>query len=429
MYRYRWETRLEARLEQTGERIRRLRQLRLPALADESMGHWLRVHHVYHSNAISGSRLTLPETRTILEEGPTFGGKPPKVQAEATNLSQALDFIESLASSRLPLAERDLRILHAVVLGAGDAAEAGAYREAPVPPRGPGHTPPEAGLVPGQVQAFCEWFSQEAPEPPILQACRAHAAFDGIHPFAVGSGRLGRLLTHLVLFRHGYPLTVLRVKDRARYHTALKQAHQGDITALATLFVESVEHGLARYEYIAQQFDEGGSPPSSPASSAATPGAPHEFPAWRRGVEGLLDALEAAALQLTGKHSGAIADLSLSLIGLDALTPSSWDEARKAPLPLAVLCGQSPQGTFEATLRAHCPREPSPWQRTLPALSLQVAGEPSPAPERPAEFALEDTVFTVASTTGQLRRGLSAAKLATELWTHALETVLLSRPR
>ncbi|WP_225413183.1 Fic family protein [Stigmatella hybrida] len=429
MYRYRWETRLEARLEQTGERIRRLRQLRLPALADESMGHWLRVHHVYHSNAISGSRLTLPETRTILEDGPTFGGKPPKVQAEATHLSHALDFIESLASSRLPLTERDLRILHAVVLGAGNAAEGGTYRTAPVPARGPGHTPPEAGLVPGQVQEFCAWFSQEASEPPaeppILHACRAHAAFDAIHPFAVGSGRMGRLLTHLVLFRHGYPLTVLRVKDRARYHTALKQAHQGDITALATLFMESVEHGLARYEYIAQQFDEGTSPPPG----ASPPGAPHEFPAWRRGVDGLLDALEAAALQLTGKHSGAIADLSLSLIGLDPLTPASWEEARKGPLPLAVLCGQSPQGTFEATLRAHCPREPLPWQRTLPALSLQVAGEPSPAPERPAGFALEENLFTVASTSGQLRRGLSATKLATELWTHALETVLLSRPR
>jgi hypothetical protein len=424
MYRYRWETRLEARLEHAGERVRRLRERRLPALAEESVGHWLRVHHVYHSNAISGSRLTLPETRTILEEGPTFGGKPPKVQAEATHLSQALDFIESLASSRLPLSERDLRILHAVVLGAGAAAEAGAYRSGPVPPRGPGHTPPEAALVPGLVQEFCAWFSQPPTEPPLLHACRAHAAFDAIHPFAVGGGRMGRLLTHLVLFRHGYPLTVLRVKDRARYHTALKQAHPGDLTPLATLFVESVEHGLARFEYIAQQFGEDAS-----ALAPAAPGAPHEFPAWRRGVEGLLDALEATAQQLTGKHSGAIADLSLSLIGLDPLTPASWEQARQGPLPLAVLCGQSPQGTFEATLQAHCPREPRPWQRTLPALSLEVAAEPAPAPERPAEFSLDENLFTVASTTGQLRQGLSATKLATELWTHALEHVLLSRPR
>ncbi|ADO68024.1 Fic family protein [Stigmatella aurantiaca] len=423
MYRYRWETRLGARLEQTAERVRRLRQFRLPSLAEEGVSHWLRVHHVYHSNAISGSRLTLPETRTILEDGPTFAGKPPKVQAEATHLSHALDFIESLASSRLPLTERDLRILHAVVLGSGESTEAGSYRSAPVPPRGPGHTPPDASLVPGRIQEFSDWLSQEPPEAPLLLACRAHAAFDAIHPFAVGNGRIGRLLLHLLLFRHGYPLTVLRVKDRARYHTALKQAHQGDITSLTTLVLESAEHGLSRYEYVAQQFTE------DTASPAAPPGDPREFPTWRRGVDALLDALETVALELTAKHSGAVADLSLSLISLDAITPASWEQARKGPLPLAVLCGQSSQGTFEATLMASCPRAPAPWQRTLPILTLQAVTDSSGVPERPAGFSLEENLFTVASTTGQLRQGVSAGKLATDIWTHALEGTLLVRPR
>ncbi|MDC0712060.1 Fic family protein [Stigmatella sp. ncwal1] len=423
MYRYRWETRLGARLEQTAERVRRLRQLRLPSLAEEALSHWLRIHHVYHSNAISGSRLTLPETRTILEDGPTFAGKPPKVQAEATHLSHALDFIESLASSRLPLTERDLRILHAVVLGTGESTEAGSYRTTAVPPRGPGHTPPDASLVPEQIQEFSAWLSQETAELPLVLASRAHAAFDAIHPFTGGNGRIGRLLLHLLLFRHGYPLTVLRVKDRARYHTALKQAHQGDITSLTTLLVESVEHGLARYEYAAQSFAEDSPPPSA----ALPPGDPREFPAWRRGVDALLDALETVALQLTAKHSGAVADLSLSVISLDGLTPVSWEQAHQGPLPLAVLCGQSSQGTYEATLTASCPREPRAWQRTLPALTLQAA---TVMPERPAEFSLEENaLFTVASTTGQLRQGISAEKLATDIWTQALEGVLLVRSR
>ncbi|MDG6218511.1 MAG: Fic family protein, partial [Candidatus Thermoplasmatota archaeon] len=38
----------------------------------------IRLRHTYHSDAIEGNTLTLQETRLVLEEGITIGGKPLK---------------------------------------------------------------------------------------------------------------------------------------------------------------------------------------------------------------------------------------------------------------------------------------------------------------------------------------------------------------
>jgi len=54
--------------------------------------------NIYNSNAIEGNRLSIGETRQIVELGLTLTGQSLKDQAEAKNLAVALDYLEDLAA-------------------------------------------------------------------------------------------------------------------------------------------------------------------------------------------------------------------------------------------------------------------------------------------------------------------------------------------
>ena len=56
------------------------------------------VEWTYHSNAIEGSTLTLAETRLVLLDGLTVGGKSLREHLEAINHKHAIDFVEALAA-------------------------------------------------------------------------------------------------------------------------------------------------------------------------------------------------------------------------------------------------------------------------------------------------------------------------------------------
>ncbi len=63
----------------------------------------LRLLHTYHSNAIEGNTLTLSETKPVLEEGLTIGGKSLREHLETTNNAKAFDFIESMIGKKKEL--------------------------------------------------------------------------------------------------------------------------------------------------------------------------------------------------------------------------------------------------------------------------------------------------------------------------------------
>jgi len=54
---------------------------------------YFRLKDIYHSNAIEGNVLDIGETRQVVELGLTLTGKPLKDQAEARNLSEAIDYL------------------------------------------------------------------------------------------------------------------------------------------------------------------------------------------------------------------------------------------------------------------------------------------------------------------------------------------------
>jgi Fic family protein len=235
---------------------KRVRDMRAAGrLSPDSLAHirkFFRVKSIYNSNAIEGNQLDLGETRLVVEQGLTITGKPLKDSAEARNLAHALDYFESLASSRETLKCVDIRQTHSLILKDIDDENAGRYRGTNVEISGSAYHPPPSHDVPGEMDAFCAWLAAASDEAdsdnPIALGAAAHAWFVRIHPFADGNGRTARIIMNLILMRYGYPIAVITKDERQRYYDALEESQSSDLTPFIVLVAESVLESLEEYE-------------------------------------------------------------------------------------------------------------------------------------------------------------------------------------
>jgi fido (protein-threonine AMPylation protein) len=96
---------------------------------------------------------------------------------------------------------------------------------------------------------------------PIIITSWFHHAFSAIHPFQDGNGRVARLLSSLILIKHGlFPFTVLREEAKVKYIDALEKADNGEPQPLVTYFAEvqkrHIEKALNIKEVSSSSFDE-----------------------------------------------------------------------------------------------------------------------------------------------------------------------------
>lgn len=177
--------------------------------------------YTYHSNAIEGNTLTLMETKVVLQDGLTIGGKPLRHHLEAINHADAITYLEGLVREDVPLDERILKELHQLVLRGIDG-EAGRFRSCNVIISGAGHTPPDHLHVVERMARFFEWYRGAAQNlHPVERAARLHADLVIIHPFRDGNGRTSRLIMNLELMRAGFPTVIIPVENRAVYYENL----------------------------------------------------------------------------------------------------------------------------------------------------------------------------------------------------------------
>lgn len=223
---------------------------------------FFKIKNIYHSNAIEGNLLGVGETRQVVERGLTITGKPLKDQAEARNLSHALDFLEELAGNAdRPILETDIRQIHSLVLKGIDD-EPGAYRKVPVEISGSAYPPPGPEEVAVQMQEFGDWLGGTSTPGKnedfsgmegFLAAAAAHCWFVTIHPFIDGNGRVARLLMNLLLMRYGIPIAIISKEDRLRYYDTLETSQASDLTPFAVLLAECIEESLEEYEQAAEE--------------------------------------------------------------------------------------------------------------------------------------------------------------------------------
>jgi len=207
-----------------------------------------KVEWTYNSNSIEGNTLTAAETKMILENGITVGGKTLREHFEVINHDRAITYLEELVDSREEFRTVDLLSLHRLVLSNIMDDFAGRYRPGMVRIVGANFTPPNARRVPDLLNELVTYINTNPDEYEIVTlATIFHHRFVHIHPFNDGNGRTVRLAMNLLLMRTGFPPVFILAKDRKKYIKALNAANKGDDSTLLLMMYQAAERSLNIY--------------------------------------------------------------------------------------------------------------------------------------------------------------------------------------
>ncbi|MCE2473123.1 MAG: Fic family protein [Anaerolineae bacterium] len=259
---YMYYSNIEQRLQDLDSRVRKMRR-EVGKLSPQVLSYvkqQFRIKGIYHSNAIEGNSLSIGETRTVVEQGLTIAGKSLKDQAEAKNLSHALDRMEALAGDKeIPITLKDIREIHKLILTDIQDEHAGNYREGEVKISGSDFEPPKVYEIRPKMAELGKYVQSVTSSEadicglPILTATAVHAWLARIHPFIDGNGRTSRILMNLILIRSGYPICIVTHEERLRYYDALEESQAGgNLTPFIELIYEGVLESQEVWEKAAE---------------------------------------------------------------------------------------------------------------------------------------------------------------------------------
>ncbi len=162
-------------------------------------------HEAVRSSQIEGMRTSLGELAAF--EAASDEPPPDSDARETLNYVAALD--QGLSRMRDGGAiDADLvRDLHRTLMtGAGDELRSapGEFRNVQAYITAGGaviYTPPPPGRMPGCLDSLFGYIDSRPEAPPLVEIAWTHYAFEAIHPFRDGNGRVGRILMPLLLAR------------------------------------------------------------------------------------------------------------------------------------------------------------------------------------------------------------------------------------
>lgn len=185
---------------------------------------YFKIGLTFASNALEGNSIDITETKIILEDGLTIGGKTLREHFEVIGHGEAYDHIHSLAKKET-ITEADIKRLHYLFYRNIDESNAGKYRKNKVYITGSEHIPPSPKDVPYYMKEFAGRLSKlKAENHPIVYAAKAHKEFVIIHPFVDGNGRVARLLMNLILLQAGYIVAIIPPPLRRQYISSLEKS-------------------------------------------------------------------------------------------------------------------------------------------------------------------------------------------------------------
>jgi len=189
---------------------------------------YFRIGTTYTSNALEGNTLTLTETKILLEDGLTAGGKPLRDSYEALGHASAYDFMLKTARSvPFTFSEDIVLTLHKLLSQKIDEKTAGVYRDVQVLITGTDYIPPPANEVPELMKKLVEDIKEKLDSiHTVSLAAYAHQRLVDIHPFEDGNGRTARLLMNLILVNKGYQIVSIPPVLRHEYIHALTKGRR-----------------------------------------------------------------------------------------------------------------------------------------------------------------------------------------------------------
>lgn len=204
------------------ELINRARPFTEPLLSQVKK--FYRISLTWSSNALEGNTLTESETKVLLEDGLTVGGKPLRDTYEAIGHSKAYSYMFTLLHSQT-ITEKDILTLQSFFYKEIDEQNAGIYRKIPVFISGSNYPVCSPSEIPAAMTKFCQWLEQNKNMDPVTLSALAHQKFVFIHPFVDGNGRVARLIMNTLLIQRGYLPVIIPPIRRVEYIHALEKAH------------------------------------------------------------------------------------------------------------------------------------------------------------------------------------------------------------
>ncbi len=207
---------------------------------------YFRIGLTYSSNALEGNTLTETETKIVLEDGITVGGKSLIDHLEAIGHSQAYDFLYDCTRSMV-YTEDMIKKLHHLFYYRINEQRAGVYRTVQVVITGSQFALPKPIQISQLMKIFVEDCNDKyTKEHPVIAAAQIHKQLVYIHPFIDGNGRIARLLMNLALLRHGYTIAIIPPIMRTEYIRSLEIGHKND-TQFIELIAQMVKESQKDY--------------------------------------------------------------------------------------------------------------------------------------------------------------------------------------
>ena len=178
--------------------------------------------HVYNSNAIESSTLTLEETEKILLAIDLDRFISEREIFEAKNLARVVSYIHKRAKEQ-ELTLDVMLSLHKMLISNIRDDIAGRFRQVNEHVRVGSHIAPAAKEIFEMLTKMLSDYNAGSHEHIIKRIAKLHLTFESIHPFIDGNGRIGRVINNYLLIREGFVPINIKFIDRKKYYDAFKE--------------------------------------------------------------------------------------------------------------------------------------------------------------------------------------------------------------
>ena len=227
----------------------------LPKAALDNYTSAFEIEYTHNSTAIEGNTLSLMETKLLLEDKLSIGGKDLREIYEVVNHNKAFAYVTGRISDTA-LDEKAVKEIHALLME--NILIGGIYRNVDVYISGAQHTPPSPNDMYRQIKDFYIDLpiKAEMESDAITLAAWTHAEFVAIHPFIDGNGRTSRLLMNYQLMHGGYLPVSIPKEERLAYFECLEAYAVSGNLDMFTEFIAKLEE--ARLDFYISAIEANG---------------------------------------------------------------------------------------------------------------------------------------------------------------------------
>lgn len=186
---------------------------------------------VYNSNAIENSTLSLEETEKILLQIDLDRFISEREIFEAKNLARVVGYIDQKAKEQ-ELTQDVILLLHKMLLSNIRDDFAGRFRKENEFVRVGAYIAPAPQEIQDGMSKMLTEYHASVHEPIVKRIARLHLAFEHLHPFCDGNGRIGRVINNYLLIREAYVPINIKFIERRKYYDGFREFDESGKTSI-----------------------------------------------------------------------------------------------------------------------------------------------------------------------------------------------------